>query len=958
LRWSLNRLIPSSFMPLTILPCGVLDHLAGFIPVASNYARLRQTCSWCYKSISAIVPATLVTLETIELDLKDIGDDPHCRWRDSRYTRFEAKLSHETIQFIIGHSTKYKAMFRRFLERFSKKDFAKKLYSGEVYKLWFTAVENDWVDTVRKVTHLVPSEERDMRRIAPLIGSLDMLQFFIESDLNVDAPGLLKSILRMANQSEALRMFEYLSNRGCCFKPSKDVEDIILSAHCDATHGERIEIIRRLLDVIFPATAPIDISRWIDEAALYGNIGGIIYLRQQAIEIDLNHCLRRHAQHGRHMKPGIIRYLVTIGADVNHKHAGKSFLSFFLKIRGLPDTFQLFELGALMESDKFVDEFVHALVMREYETCEKLLGLGFDINARNKDGDAAIHLIIRREQYSKKHLIWLIRHGADINLRGGDHDRTPLLLLVASRREWINRTMVKRLYLEGADPRLRDSDGKDASDYGEDHGITFPSDCVRSFCVRPRRDKRLIPSCSMPLTILPCDVLDYLAGYIPVAANYARLRQTCSWCYESISAEVPVTLVTLETIEFDLKDIGDDPHCRWRDSRFTRFEAKLSHETVSYIISHSTKYRAMFGRFLERFSTNDFAQKLFSYGVHRLLFTAVENDWVDTVRKITHLVPSEKRDMRRIAPLISSWDMMQFFIGSDFEVDAPGLLEGTLRMADQAEAMRMFEYCSNRDCFKPSKDLENVILSAHCDATHEYRIEIIRNLLDMIYPATAPIDIARWIDEAALYGNMGVIIYLRQQAIEIDLNYCLRKHARNERGIEPGFIRSLVTIGADINNKHAGKSFLSYLVKIRRLYDPIQLLELGALMESHQLVDSFVHALVRGGYETCEKLLRLGFDINARNKDGNAAIHLIVQEKENLNKRLIWLIRHGSDINLRGGYHEQTPLLLLVDHRRVLRNMRMIRRLYLEGADPRLRDSDGKDAFDYAKYRSITFPRH
>jgi hypothetical protein len=461
----------------------------------------------------------------------------------------------------------------------------------------------------------------------------------------------------------------------------------------------------------------------------------------------------------------------------------------------------------------------------------------------------------------------------------------------------------------------------------------------------------------MPLTILPCGVLDHLAGFIPVAANYARLRQTCSWCYKSISAQVPATLVTLETIELDLKDIGDDPHCRWRDSRYTRFEAKLSHETIQFIIGHSTKYIAVFGRFLERFSTKDFAKKLFSYGVHKLWFTAVENDWVDTVRKTTNLVPSEKRDMRRIAPLIGSLDMLQFFIESDLNVNAPGILEGILRMANQSEALRMFEYLSNRGCFKPSKDLENVILSAHCDATHEGRIEIIRRLLDMIFPATAPNDIARWIDKAALYGNMGVIIYLRQQAIEIDLSHCLRRHAQHGRHMKPGIIRSLVTIGADINHKRAGKSFLSYVVKIRRSYDTIQLLELGVLMESDQLVDSFVHALVMGEYETCEKLLRLGFDINARNKDGDAAIHLIVQEKENLNKRLIWLIRHGSDINLRGGYHEQTPLILLVDSRRVLRNMRMIGRLYLEGADPRLRDSDGKDAFDYAKDRSITFPR-
>jgi hypothetical protein len=454
----------------------------------------------------------------------------------------------------------------------------------------------------------------------------------------------------------------------------------------------------------------------------------------------------------------------------------------------------------------------------------------------------------------------------------------------------------------------------------------------------------------MSVSSLPCDVLDHLAGYIPVAANYARLRQTCTWCYKSISGIVPATLVTLRTV------VRTQTGSRWRDPKYARFEGKLDRETIDFIRWHSRNYREIFGRFLERLSTEDFSRKLSSRRISELWYIGLDEDWVDTVRRLTPLVPSARREMQRSTHYIKSWNMMQFFIKCDINLkaDAPGTLKRILRMPNRSDAMRMFEYLAITRCFEPSGDLIEVILSAECDATHEVRIEIIRRILEKMNPAAA------WIDRAAENGNVGVINHLRQQAIGLDLNYCLRTHTEEAEDLKPDFLRYLVSVGADINHKHAGESFLSFFIGTRGTHDIMHLLELGASMESNKLVDFFLRAVLDEKYETCEKLLRLGFDINARSRCKYAAIHSVLDYSPDSDKPLLWLIRHGADIDRRGGYYRRPPLLqLLTEKNNRGKELRwtFIQRLLLEGADPRIRDSRRRNAFDYGGDHIVKFLR-
>jgi hypothetical protein len=456
----------------------------------------------------------------------------------------------------------------------------------------------------------------------------------------------------------------------------------------------------------------------------------------------------------------------------------------------------------------------------------------------------------------------------------------------------------------------------------------------------------------MSLLCLPVDVVALVASFIPVVANYNRLRQTCTLCYTSIDKRVPVTIVTLSAVERRQneahEDREDEFHFReeslWNDPSLVRFEATLSDKTIKFIDEYHQMYSELFGVYLERFSAEDFRSHLSSKMISILWRIAVVSDWAGTARNIGPLIPdiSSLRTDWYISH-IRSWDLMQVFIelGFDFHTFALKLLRWIMICAGGSPDMPiMFDYLYEKGYLEkiPTETLQAIIMDSRCRAPSQARLEMVTRLLGQHTP------VGRWIEEASHVGSVEVLQYFRDvRGVPVDLNHCLGLHSASTH-FNPHFIRYLIALGADFDRlgplriRHASTESI------------IQLIKMGMKVDSESLVDTFTRSADEGNYEDCESLLDLGFDINAKDKDGLALIHRLLHREQALR----WVIRFGADIDLPGGQNGSTPLIMALEKSSP---DTVLSRLLFEGANPRIRDANGHDAFHYGKDKLIELLR-
>ena len=83
---------------------------------------------------------------------------------------------------------------------------------------------------------------------------------------------------------------------------------------------------------------------------------------------------------------------------------------------------------------------------------KKFIAAGFKPDARNPDGDSALH--IAASAGAENSADYLLKRGLSVDLRGGS-ERTPLMAAVMANQT----AMVRWLLRQGADPRAKDQDG-------------------------------------------------------------------------------------------------------------------------------------------------------------------------------------------------------------------------------------------------------------------------------------------------------------------------------------------------------------------------------------------------------------------------------------------------------------------------------------------------------------------
>lgn len=101
---------------------------------------------------------------------------------------------------------------------------------------------------------------------------------------------------------------------------------------------------------------------------------------------------------------------------------------------------------------------------RNGEIIQKLLARGVDVNARNNDGESALHMAAN---YCNEFIRPLLEAGADINAQDDDGE-TPLMILCQDRNEEEACYLIR----QGADVRLKNRKGKSVVDIALKNGLT------------------------------------------------------------------------------------------------------------------------------------------------------------------------------------------------------------------------------------------------------------------------------------------------------------------------------------------------------------------------------------------------------------------------------------------------------------------------------------------------------
>lgn len=169
-------------------------------------------------------------------------------------------------------------------------------------------------------------------------------------------------------------------------------------------------------------------------------------------------------------------FLLKNGADVNHRVNGEGYL-LMLKNYQSQMTSALLKYKPDFSADSTEEQtlLMKATVRLNAELVDALIKDGFDVNARDKEGNTALLYLAEALRFYpsmapaalgeayKNIVTLLVDKGADINAQ--DNGGNTLLMKVAKMKTPAYQTILRVLNELGANPNMRDQYGKTAADY-------------------------------------------------------------------------------------------------------------------------------------------------------------------------------------------------------------------------------------------------------------------------------------------------------------------------------------------------------------------------------------------------------------------------------------------------------------------------------------------------------------
>ncbi len=143
-------------------------------------------------------------------------------------------------------------------------------------------------------------------------------------------------------------------------------------------------------------------------------------------------------------------------------------------IREMKDIIQMF-----IDNGREGDAFAESARWGEFEILKDMLARGIPIDG--KAGNGATALMHAASGGQTRIVEYLLKHGADPNISADDHWRTALMSCLAALHKEGKYLAILQLLLDaGADPNLRDREGRTALDYAQERNSEKVSCLLKS----------------------------------------------------------------------------------------------------------------------------------------------------------------------------------------------------------------------------------------------------------------------------------------------------------------------------------------------------------------------------------------------------------------------------------------------------------------------------------------------
>jgi hypothetical protein len=468
------------------LPTETLLHITEYVSLPSTYCRLRASCRDLAERIPPGFPISIDELRR-ELGTSWRSDDTGVvarraaiRFHSDRLRLSDAtELDDGTINFF--RSTRFPVLVQEFLNLV----LADRVVSPAGWlQLLQLAIQLDSRETIRLVRSRVPVESMTQNLFATSAIDYDHFGAMLEDDIASKTDWLLLAILKVgAENDHHEKVLDHIIHSGWLDIPTSIGSEVrsAVSHTSSSLLGKRI--VREVISASLRRGESTD--DWFNFARTQHSESILALFRESNISFDPNSLivdLLREADEYDFFDYLLDYIFKECGADVNYSFSEvddttgesvcHSFLSYAVSLQLDRDMLLCFIKfpGADLNTSMARRVFRELILDLNDDLLQCMLENGRDSNIPDEDGWPTLYWYIRTVEYGWYGVIRAMIHGgANVNLRAGPKDQTPMMLNL--EHELTMFETVEALLELGADPAIQDADGLDTYDYARNfHG--------------------------------------------------------------------------------------------------------------------------------------------------------------------------------------------------------------------------------------------------------------------------------------------------------------------------------------------------------------------------------------------------------------------------------------------------------------------------------------------------------
>jgi hypothetical protein len=455
-------------MSFNNIPYDILQNVSEHL-LPQDYCRLRSCSANLGQLLPKKPPVSFSSVVSMRLAWEAaypqpgvfLGQRVSRRWTCARFVRLEDDVSDEMILYFTYNPVRVSNLLFALVERYPVSRLREILSREAFLRLYNYVLLKGSRKMVIRFEKLESIHSADERAIA--FFALRPVRFKLVMSMGIDLEVFTDHIvLAMLSWSsswgkrrnrdkieDALHVFEYLRVNGWLRKERfKKLTELMLVNPCWWLRNEVREKITPILYDILVTDEATEL-RCFQDACEEGDVPMFKLLRSRFSGIDPLEIILSNLSNYRGQE-FIIRHCVEEGGvDINHvTREGQTFID--IAAQKCPQCILvLIRMG--IDVRKAFDAFCTLLRRASFDHCQLLIDHGFNINAMNPSGHPILHVYLMEARSDNiGSLVWLIQKGADVNLRGGINQRTPLDIVSHITPDCLRNSLSQHLIKAGA----------------------------------------------------------------------------------------------------------------------------------------------------------------------------------------------------------------------------------------------------------------------------------------------------------------------------------------------------------------------------------------------------------------------------------------------------------------------------------------------------------------------------